>query len=94
MQGGDNETIRSSSTKNVQIVPVFNYEKFIVILYGVLHVPIIMYNLISVSGLRRNNSRIVVNNAGGDSRRGILTMENKDSLQSKIMTHEKDVGSL
>lgn len=65
---GNNETIRSCRTGIVRIVTAFSGKKLNVTLYYVFDVRNIMYNLITVSGVRQNNCRIVVDNAVRDSR--------------------------
>lgn len=75
------KTNSSCSTGNGQIMTDVYNENSNVTLFDVLRVPKVMKNLIPVSQMSRNNRRIVVQTAGGDSRRGILTMENKDSHQ-------------
>lgn len=63
-------------------------------MYDVLYVTNIMYNLNAESQVRRNNCCIVVDNAGVDSWRGILMIEDKDSHQAKILAHEQMRGSI
>lgn len=61
----------------------FNGEMFNVTLYDVLHALSIMYNIIAVFQVLQNNFRIIVQNAGDESRSGVLIIENKNSHQNK-----------
>lgn len=90
MNVGNIETIRSTGTANEPILTTVNGEKFNISLYDVLYVPNMMYNSITVSRVRQNNCGLVIRIAGGDSQRGVLTMENENLRQIRMVAHETD----
>lgn len=89
---GNYETIRSCSIRDVSIVTVVDGKKFNVTLQDVLYLPNIMYNLIGVLRVRKNDCGVVIDSSGGNPQRGISTIENEDAHQVKMVAHETDEG--
>lgn len=92
VQVGNNETIQSYGTGSVRVLGTSNGQRNYVTLHNVAYVPEIMFNLISVSRVRRKGFRIVIDEDECNPNRGKMEMMHKASGEIKMVGFETDEG--
>lgn len=92
VQLGDNDTITSIRYGNVRMATVTMGVKHILLLRSVLYTPDLMYNLIYISQVSRNNFKVIIDNEKEDQKKVTLKLMHKPTGQIKMVGIETTEG--